>query len=158
MILSLLLFCFFCQAEAQQYLVVKKRNKSKLVYETGDQLKFKVKGEKHWRKQLIVGFTEKGIRFHYFGIGLSDIEQIAIPVEDRNYGIPNVLIHAGIGFFVIDQFNQTVVSGEEFDPNQSTVIVALAGVGAGCLWKFLKRRKFNIDGSRFRLQTTDFAP
>lgn len=158
LIFSLLLTCLIYQTAAQQYLVVKKRNNARLVFQSGDQLKFKVKGEKHWRRQLIIGFLENGIRFHYFDINLNDIEQIAIPIEDRNYGIPNVLIYAGIGFFVIDQFNQTVVNEQELDPNQSTIIVALTGIGTGFLWKLLKRKKYSVDGSRFRLETTDFIP
>jgi len=156
-ITAVFLICSF-NAIAQQYLIVKKRQHTKLVFESGDYIKFRVKGEKHWRKQLIVGFLENGIRFHYFDVLLEDIEAVKRPKSSLKAGAANTLIWAGVGYLIIDQFNQFVIRDEPVDVNESTWIVSGTLVGIGVLWKLLMRKKYMIDGMKFRLETVDYVP
>ena len=145
---------------AQYYLVLKNRTKIKYVFAAGDELKFKLHGEDFYNEQMIKGFGAEKIRFHYFDLALSEVSHIKVS-ELRKNGLTllsRLAITGGVLFMVADQFNQLAIMNEALGPSDETLVITGTLIGTGLLLKLFQKRKFKIDGRKYRLETTDFVP
>jgi hypothetical protein len=64
------------------------------------------------------------------------------------------LVVAGVGYFVLDQFNVIVVDGNKASLNDNVTNASLAMVGVG-LPMMLIRKKYQRIGGKFRLMTVE---
>jgi len=149
-------------ANGQKYLVLKKRNKVKVAYEAGDKIKFKLKDEQFYTEQMIVGFGQDMIRFHYFDVPLSEIEEIKL-VNKRARGFnfnafSSLFLQIGIGYLVVDQFNQVVIQNQPAGISNSTAIVSANMIATGLLLKLFNKKRFKINNTKYRLEISDYLP
>jgi len=134
---------------AQDYLLLTKKNRPyRVKYYAGDEMRFKLKGEKHYYKALIKGFESRKIIFHYYSIDLSEIE--VIDVSGKNFTVfsfrssPGKLLVSGMALLAIDQFNQTVIREEPFGVNGNLAIVGGAISLTGIVLKLIQKKRWKM--------------
>ncbi|MEJ2003430.1 MAG: hypothetical protein P8X57_00350 [Cyclobacteriaceae bacterium] len=150
-----------CSASAQErYLLLRKVGKPyQIIFEEGEQMRFRVKGEKHFVEDYIQGLSGDYIRFHYYNIHLDEIE--AIDVRDRNFTVfsfrssPGKLIVAGVGLIVIDQANQVLIRDEPAGLSTGTAIVAGSLVASGFLLRAIQKKYFR-PGGKFKIEIVNY--
>ena len=140
---------------AQNVLMLEKiGSNKKAIYKSGDEIKYKHIGENHFRQDNIVSIKDSSIVFHYNKIGLEEITEIDI--RKKNFininlkSIGTKMQVAGAFYIVLDQFNKTVVQGNEWEFEQDVWITGAVLVAAGTVVKFLHPRKFKV-GGRYKL-------
>lgn len=157
-LVTILVLLICLPATAQRKLIIAKRaSPAKYVFYEGDEIRFKLKGEKFWNKALIQGLGEDFIRLHYTTIKLSEIEAIDISSVGGGHFlklVSGIAITAGVGFAAIDQFNRTVVDGEP-GVDEKTMIIAGGLVASGVILNLLRRKKVKV-GGRFRLRVGEY--
>ena len=116
-------------------------------YYEGDKIRFRIKGEKFFREQMILGFTNYAIKFRFFEVPLSEIEAIDIRGRNRWSG-GKLLMIAGMGFMGVDAINKTLVRRETYRLEEGIWITAGALVSAGLLLDLARRKKFKISRKR----------
>lgn len=155
---TLVLFLAAAEVSSQYYLELKRRTKVIQRYQAGDEIQFKLKGEKYFNKGRIIGFSDQKIKLRFSEIAISEIQTIRV-AENSRYGVEllsNAAITAGVFFILIDQGNQLLVQDEGLGPSSQTLLISGSLVGGGLLLKLLQKKKFSLKNTRYRLVTTDF--
>ncbi len=155
--LGILIFLFISNAlMAQNVLMLEKiGTNKKAIYKSGDEIKYKLKGEDHFRQDYIVSIKDSNIIFHYNKIGLDEITQIDI--RKKNFinlnlkSIGTKMQVAGGSYIVLDQFNKTVVQDNEWEFEKDVWITGAVIIAAGTAIKFLHPKKFKV-GGRYKLR------
>lgn len=144
----------------KRYLLLRKVGRPyKIIFNEGQSIRFKLKGEKNYNKGLIQGFGKDYIRFHYFTVKLDEIAEI--DVRAKNFTIfsfrsgPGKLHFAGLGYLVLDQFNQTAVQKESFGVSKNTAIISSAIFSSGFLLKAIQKKRFKMNKNKHRLEIID---
>ena len=149
----ILFFQIIClEAAAQEpYLLLRKVGKPyQIVFYEGEEMRFRVKGEKNFINDHILGLAGDRIRFHYYNIKLDEID--AIDVRDRNFTVfsfrssPGKLIVAGIGLIAIDQVNQVFIRDEPAGVSTGTAIVAGSLIASGFILRAIQKKYFRPGG------------
>lgn len=154
----LLLAGFLCGTVRAQsltgnpYLLLQKTGTpNSVVFHEGEEIRYRLRGERNFRHGLIQGFGQNVIRFHYLEVPLSEIETIDISRKEytrfhfRSSGT-KVMI-AGAAFLVLDWGNQQEVS-------PATLTISGSMIAAGFILRLLQKRKFT-PGGRYRLEIID---
>lgn len=157
-IIALLLCWPFSTSQAQEKLMIGRPGKpAKYIFEEGDMLRFRLKGEKYWNKALIQGLYGDKIRLHYATISIHEIEAVDIreQVKGRFLKIGSALcVRAGIGFAIVDQFNRSVVRNEP-GVDETVLLIGGALFSAGALMKLLTRKKVKI-GPHYIIKISEY--
>lgn len=147
----------FHQINAQrEYIIVEKTLTSKQIkYNSGDEIRYKLVGEDFFRKDHIIALNDSSIEFHYHNILYSEISQVNIKGKrfasfDLN-GIGTYAQIAGIGYIAIDQFNQTVVHGQDASFEKEVWIVGGMIFIGGTILKLLSPKKVKL-GGKYRIR------
>ncbi len=141
------------------YLLLKKSGTSKqVVFREGDQIRYRMRGEDHFRKGLILGLRRDTVRFHYFEVPLSDFEVIDISSHNfqnfhYSHGGDKVII-AGVLFLAADFVSQKLIRDEEGELSPATYAISGGIIGAGFLMKLFHKRKFR-PGGRYIIDIID---
>lgn len=153
----LVLFCVFFQfsSHGQNVLLLEKSGtKKKTIFKSGDEIRFKLKGEKHFRQDHIISIKDSSIIFHYNKINLDEISEIDIRRKDfldiNLKQIGTLMQISGGMYIVLDQFNKTVVQGREWQFEEDVWVTGAVLLAAGTGIKFLHPRKFKV-GGRYKL-------
>jgi len=155
--LLILLFSFQIEALAQQeYIVVEKIFSGKqIVYSSGDEIVFKLKGEDHFRSDHIVALNDTSIEFHYHVIAYHEIAEIDIRGQrfgNANWrGIGGKVQFVGLAYIAIDQFNQVVVRHEDASFNQNVWVAGGLIFMGGTMMKILSPKKLKL-GGKYRIR------
>ncbi|GEM_PF-2566760 len=158
--LTVLIFLFFSSIlSAQNVLMLEKAGTNKKVFfKSGDEIRYKLKGEDHYRKDHIVSLKDSSIIFHYNKIGVEEISEIDIRKKDfikfnlKKTG--TVLQISGAVYILLDQFNKTVVQGNDWEFEGDVWITGAILVGVGTAIKFLHPKKFKV-GGKYKLHIID---
>ncbi|MCA6078030.1 hypothetical protein [Fulvivirga sedimenti] len=134
-----------------RYLLLRKVGRPyQIVFYEGEEMRFRVKGEKKFIKDYIQGLKGDVIRFHYYSIKLSEIE--AIDVRGRNFTVfsfrssPGKLFVAGIGLIAIDQLNQVVIRDEPAGLSTGVAIVSGSLIASSFLLRAIQKKVFRPGG------------
>ncbi|MGE0771150.1 MAG: hypothetical protein AB7K37_05520 [Cyclobacteriaceae bacterium] len=132
--------------QAQSYLLFMKNRHHEVLYEKGDVISFRLKGDKQKITGEIEGFEEHMIVFRYFKVAPSEISHLYL--DDTNkvlwfmkYKYQRVFLISGIGYLLLDTINH----GE---PDSNTFLVSGALVSAGLLCKWMFGYRIPIKGKR----------
>jgi len=164
------LFLFFTcalflshEVDAQgEYLVLEKTFSNKQIqYSSGDEISYKLKEEDFYRIDHIIALNDSAIEFHYHQILFHEIDKINIKGQrfsGANFrSIGSKLQIVGIGYIIIDQFNQVVVRGEDGSFNQNVWISGGVIYIAGTIMKITHPKKVTLGGKyRIRYMNTGF--
>ncbi|MEM1407616.1 MAG: hypothetical protein AAGG59_12630 [Bacteroidota bacterium] len=145
----------------EKYLILKKKNRPySIIFQEGDEMRFKLKGERFFTKALIQGFGKDDIRFHYYRIKLDEIAEI--DVASKNFTIfsfrsgPGKLLISGLAFVAIDQFNQTVVNDESFGIDSNTALIGAALTSSGIALKLIQKKRWKFRKRKHKMEIVDF--
>jgi hypothetical protein len=129
-----------------------------VVFYEGDQMRFRLKGEKYFIEDYIFGLRGNTIRFHYYEIQTTEIEAIDIRGQKRSFfslgSLSGKLIIAGIAFIGIDQLNQVVIRDEPAGVSKGVAIVSGSLIAGGVLAGLLNKRYFKV-GKKNYIQIID---
>jgi len=159
-LIRLLLIAFFILAgtlvNAQKYAVLHKVGTSKEIrFKSGDEIRFRLKGEDHFRRDYIISISDSALHFHYHTVSFIEIDKVDIRGRRFNTfnwkGVGTALQIAGIGYVAIDSFNKTVVQGDSFDFEEPVWITGAILAGTGTLIKLAQPRKVKL-GPKYKMR------
>ena len=145
----------------REYIVVEKTLSSKQVkYSSGDNIKYKIKGEDFFRTDHIVALNDSAIEFHYNQILYREINQVNIKGHRFSgidyYNIGTYAQIAGVGYILIDNFNKIVVHGQEPVFEKEVWIVGGLIFLGGTILKLISPKKLRL-GGKYRIRYMKFG-
>lgn len=151
-----LLFLLPLPVLAQRAAVISKAGTEREVwYSAGDEIRFRLHGEDHFRRSTIRSVSDTGLVFQHFSIGFSEIE--VVDLQGRRFAmfpfrsVGSMLIYGGVGFIAIDWFNQQVVQGNKYEVSEGLLIAGAAAVAAGGTLLLLEPKKLRLKG-KYRMR------
>jgi hypothetical protein len=155
--LLLLALLFICSnhVEAQKQLIVLKNQDVLLRLYPGDEIVFSLKGsKKRIRRSYVNNLYDTAVVAHKDVIPYHKIERIYFKRSNLVNIIGGLLVVGGVGYIVIDQFNQVVVHGESASVDESVAISSAVMIGVG-LPLLLTKKKYARIGGKYRILTVD---
>ncbi len=134
----------FASSLAQDFLVLEKTGtKKRYEYYPGDPMTFRIKGE-IFRTDEILTFTDSSLVFNGGAVAFKNITRVSLK-EHKQWmvGVGSKLIVAGAGYFLIDQFNNSVIQGNKASINDQVVKASLVIVGSGATLLLLSKKRVN---------------
>ncbi len=138
-----------------KYLVLEKMGRKKrIVFYPGDEITFKMKNSDLEITDAIVDLHDSLILFLNSYVRPKEIEYVKL---ERNVGLlspsngPKLII-AGVGLFLIDQLNNSIIQGNELRINDDIVKTSLIMIVGGSIWTSFRYTKFRNKGNR-RIRT-----
>ncbi|QHT70081.1 hypothetical protein GXP67_27260 [Rhodocytophaga rosea] len=161
MIVRLALVFFCCSiclkgvSQDQRFLILDKPGHVKrLRYYAGDELIFKLKGDRMKYKDVIEAVGDSTIKVRGADIPLRDIKSV---IRYKQGGMLDqaiyILPRAGLLYFLADTFNP-VFRGNDPDISRSGIVVGSSFIAGGLLLKLAKKRNYRINNFR-RLRTLE---
>lgn len=145
-----LLFCIAAECVGQEkYLVLDKPGRIKrLRYYAGDEVIFKLKGDKTTYSTIIQSVGDSTIKVRDTDIPIKDIRAIIRHNENGFlYQAARILPKAGILYFLGDTFNP-IFRGEKPNVSRSGVIIGSSLFIGGNALRLFKKRTFRINNYR----------
>lgn len=142
-----LLFACIClpiPGGAQNQLLVLKKEKVLLRLVPGDIIQYRLKGDKQRWRSYVDQVYDTAVRLHDETISFRKIDRVYFKQHKFINMIGGLLTTAGVGFFVIDQLNITLVQGNQpyVDSGVAKSAVTLAVIGAPLM--LLKKKSQRI--------------
>ncbi len=152
-------FVLQAQQAVEPYLLLQKAGTQRTaIFREGDEIRFQLRGDNYFRKDLIQGLRRDTVRFHYYEIALTDFEVIDISKKRfQNFHFDsggNKVIAAGLLFLAGDYINQKLIQDEPGGVSAQTWAISGGIIGAGFLMKLFRKRKFR-PGGRFIIDIVD---
>ena len=160
---TLIFICIGGSLFAQQfegpYLLLKKSGSTKqVIFNEGDEIRYRIRGEDYFRKSLILGLREDSVRFHYFNVAIRDFEVIDIrgmQFQRFHFDSGGVkVIMAGMLFLAGDYINQKLIQDEPGGLSAQTWAISGGLVGVGLLMQLFQKRNFR-PGGRYVIDIID---
>jgi hypothetical protein len=147
-----MMICAVSGVHAQKQLVLLKREKVLLRLNPGDEFVISLKGEKRKMESYVNNLFDTAVLVHRTLVPISKIDKVYFKRTGLVNLIGKFLIVAGVGYFLIDQFNVIVVNGDEASLNDDVTAASVAMVGAGLPMALIKKKSQRI-GGKYRLMT-----
>lgn len=125
----------------------------------GDEFRFQLHNQDYFSKGQIVKLRNDSIFFSNTAVKLDDIRKVDI--KDYNYHrmdpdfLAKASVLAGVGYFVVDQFNHTVVNQDGWNVDKDVVRTSAIFIAAGILVHKTKKRYFRVN-KRNRIKLVTF--
>ncbi|HEX6889232.1 MAG TPA: hypothetical protein VF141_01015, partial [Chryseolinea sp.] len=135
-------------------LVLLKKEKVLLRLYYGDEFIYRLKGSKTVRTSYINNLYDTAILAHKEMVAFHKIDKVYFKHSSFGNRFGTFLVIGGVGYFLIDQFNEVVVQGEKATINEdvATTSAILAGVGLPLM---LIKKKSQRIGGKYRLLTVE---
>jgi len=145
-LLAIVLLCLHEEGFGQKSLLFNKNWRRQAIYKTGDVLSFQLKADPRKITDQITGFDDSLIVFKNYKINPKEITHLYVDKQTSTwyflkYKYEKLLFFAGIGYLLIDGFNN-----QEF--SQETLVISGSLIGAGLLARWLISKKIKIKGRR----------
>lgn len=151
-LISIVVISFiFKDSYGQDFLLLSKTGGSKRIkiYE-GDDLRFRLDGERFFNIGKIKSLKNDSIHFENSAVHISSISKVDIRGYNMHRVNPDFLGNAGIfagsGYFFVDQFNHTVVKQRGWKVNGTVVRTSAIMIVTGVLIKLSWRKYFKVKG------------
>jgi hypothetical protein len=155
LILLVLIVSAAKDVEAQKQLIVLKNQDVLLRLYPGDEIVFTLKGsKKKIRRSYVNNLYDTAVVAHKDVIPYHKIERIYFKRGNLLNVVGGLLVLGGVGYLVIDQFNQVVVQGESAHVDESVAISSAVMIGVG-LPMLLTKKKYARIGGKYRILTVD---
>ena len=138
----------------QKQLVLLKREKVLLRLNYGDDFNYRLKGSKVVMPSYVNNLYDTAVVAHKDVIPFHKIDRVYFEHSSFGNRFGTFLVIGGVGYFLIDQFNEVIVHGEEptIDENVATTSAIL--VGAGLPLMLIKKKSQRL-GGKYRLLTVE---
>lgn len=152
--LVLLMLLLPSRSFCQKQLVLLKREKVLLRLNYGDDFNYRLKGSKTVMPSYVNNLYDTAVLAHKDVIPFHKIDRVYFEHSTFGNRFGTFLVIGGVGYFLIDQFNQVIVHGEEptIDENVATTSAIL--VGAGLPLMLIKKKSQRL-GGKYRLLTVE---
>jgi hypothetical protein len=136
-----LIFCAGCcfQACSQKQLLLLKRGKIIHVYQPGETIRLKMKGDDNITRSYVNNILEYAVVLHQDTIPFIKIERLYISEPSVINKIGGMLTVGGGGLFAIDQVNQ-LIQGNGLNLDQDISTVSLVSVGVGLPMMLIRKK------------------
>ena len=150
----MLLFLSLTPAYCQKQLVLLKREKVLLRVNYGDDFNYRLKGSKIVMPSYINNLYDTAVLAHENVIPFHKIDRIYFEHSSFGNRLGTFLVIGGVGYFLIDQFNEVIVHGEEPSIDENVATTSAILVGAGLPLMLIKKKSQRL-GGKYRLLTVD---
>jgi len=145
-LLALMLGSICGNCFGQKSLLFSKNWRREAIYKTGDVLSFQVKADSRKITDQIIGFEDSLILFKNYKVNPKEITHIYVDKKTSTwyflkYKWDKLLLFTGVGYLIVDSFNEKGLSEE-------TLIISGSLIGAGLLARWLISKKIKIKGRR----------
>jgi hypothetical protein len=138
-------FLFFSlDAHPQRQLLVLKKEKVLLRLNYGDQIVFRLKGDKQIKRSYVNNIYDTAIKVHLDTIPLRKIDRIYFKQSHYTNVLGGLLVTGGAAFFVIDQFNEVVVHGNKASIDNGVVKGSAIMIGVGLPMMLIRKKSQRI--------------
>ena len=138
----------------QKQLVLLSREKVIVRFNPGDEFIISLKGEKKKWETYINNLFDTAVMVHKTIVPLHKIDKIYFKQSGLINLIGKFLVVGGVGYFVIDQFNTTVVQGDKASIDEGVATTSAVMVGIGLPMMLIKKKSQRI-GGHYRLMTVE---
>lgn len=145
-------------AQAQKQLVLLKRERVIMRFSPGDEFIISLKGEKQKINSYINNLFDTAVLVHKTIVPLHKIDKVYFKRTGLVNLIGKFLVVAGVGYFVIDQFNVIVVNGDEASLNDDVTTASVAMVAAGLPMALIKKKSQRVGGKYRLMMVTERSP
>lgn len=152
----LLLFCL--SAEAQKQLILIKKEKVMIRFNPGDELIYRVKGEKRVITSYVNNVFDTAVMAHDNIIPFHKIDRVYFKQSTYLNVIGSFLVIGGVGYFLIDQFNEVVVHGNDFNVDDSVVKTSVTMTAIGLPLMLFHKKSQRIKGKYRLLMVEEGSP
>lgn len=136
----------YTSSNAQDILILMQKNKKQILIKSGQEIRFRLKGEKHFNKERITSLEEGLIFLETTIIKMEEIDVIDIRGHKKTAfninSYAQALPFAGIAYIGVDQFNRVVIDGNSFHISGNTLRIAGSLILIGKLIKLTERKYF----------------
>jgi hypothetical protein len=139
-------------AHGQKQLILLKREKVLLHMYPGDEIKFRLKGEDFVRTSYINNLFDTALVAHKDIVPFHSIDRIYFRKPGFTRKIGFLLTAGGIGYFVVDQFNEVVVQGHKASIDEHVAITSAVMTGVGLPLLLISKKSQKI-GGKYKLLT-----
>ena len=153
LLLSVFLFSL-TSAFCQKQLVLLKREKVLLRLNYGDDFNYRLKGSKTVMPSYINNLYDTAVVAHKDVIPFHKIDRVYFEHTSFGNRFGTFLVIGGVGYFLIDQFNEVIVHGEEPSIDESVATTSAIFVGVGLPMMLIKKKSQRI-GGKYRLLAVD---
>jgi hypothetical protein len=155
LIALLALTCLPINLSAQKQLIILKKEKVVYRFYGGDEIVFSLKEDKKdVIKSYVNNVLDTAFEAHDVIIPYHKIARIYINKRTFWRDTGPKLIVAGLGYFLIDLFNTTVIQDEEASLDKSVTITSSVLVGAGAAMMLIQK-KYQTIGGRHKLMMVE---
>ncbi len=145
--LAILFFNVSFLSIGQTQLVLLNKERVVIRFGYGDDFTYMRKKSKHFTHGVMLGATEFAVITFNDTIPFSSIERVDLKGHGQRHFptlLSKFLITAGIGYFVLDQFNHVIVQGQKPDWEPTVWKPSLVLVASGFALKLTRRRSQRI--------------
>lgn len=116
---------------AQKQLLVLKKEKVILRLNPGDEFTYRLKGEKQVITSYVNNVFDTAVMAHQTVIAFHKIDRVFFKQSNYLNVIGGLMVTAGVGYFVIDQVNETLVNRNQFniDDRVANTSITLTAIG-----------------------------
>ena len=149
-------------AQGHKYLLLEKgASRKKIRIYPGSDIRLRFHGDDRFYLQQIKDLSEKFIFFENAVVKVTEVAEIDITNHKQGSNLfvdlGKKLPIAGTGYFLIDNFNRTVVMNQPFNIDEKVVRTSSIMVAAGLIFIFTDKKTFKVRG-RNRLRVVNLIP
>lgn len=140
LVLGLLAWLIFSYGHAQRQLILMGGDELVHRFKKGDTFRTILKGDKteHWG--FLVEINEFSVLTSRDTIDLREIKKVLLPGKPLAHKIGSTLVTVGVGLFVIDQVNYTIVQGNDLSIDSGIAKASITLVATGLPLLFIKKK------------------
>lgn len=143
---------------AQKQLVLLKGERVLLRLNPGDDFSYQLKGTKQKRNTYVNNLSDSAVVTHSDTIPYHKIDRVYFKRSTFANRLGLVLVVGGAGYFLIDQFNNVVVHGNEAEINESVARSSLTMVAVGLPMMLIKNDYAKPTGRKRLLMVQEGSP
>jgi hypothetical protein len=150
LLIFIVTFAMTTVSSGQKQLVILKKEQVLLRLYPGDEIVLKLKNSKTLKRSYVNNLFENAVVTHRDTIPFHKIDRIYFRQHSRMNKIGGLLVFGGGTLLIVDQLNNTVVHGNEFDVDRSFTTSVLGGMAVGLPMMLIKKNSEKI-GYKSRL-------
>ncbi len=119
---------------AQVRLALVKNERVLALWEPGDRLLYKLQGDRHFRQAFISDIRPLSLKVLNDSLALDEIHKVSLKgkgVGHLGQLVGGFLLIAGIGYPIIDLVNETLVQGNNYEPDSRVMTTSAIFIGVG---------------------------
>lgn len=152
----LLIFCL--HAEAQKQLILIKKEKVMIRFNPGDEIVYRLKGEDRVVTSYVNNVFDTAVVAHDNIIAYHKIDRVYFRQSTYLNVIGSFLVIGGVGYFVIDQFNEVIVHGNDFNVDDNVLKTSVTMTAIGLPLMLFHKKSQRIKGKYRLLMVEEGSP